>query len=501
MERGISMSPKFRVGLLGIALVVSSTVTESVQGGGNTPPSFSTLQGPSFGPARSRRCDPSNPMACSAHSFCRIPDGICNSQDVLGICTPVPQFCPDVWEPVCGCNGVTYGNRCDAYAAGVSIAHEGECAQICGGIIGIPCDDGEYCNLGIGHCCCDFQGICESIPTACPDVWMPVCGCDGVTYGNSCEAAAAGQSIDHLGPCEQVCDGFAGIPCDKGEFCLHPVGSCNVADGQGVCVPIPDACPENYDPVCGCDGVTYSNTCFAIQAGAQIDHDGECSQVCGGILGIPCDDGEYCNLGVGNCCCDFQGVCEPIPFGCPDNIDPVCGCDGVTYFNPCEAAAAGQSIDHYGPCGQVCGGITGIPCDDDEYCNLGVGNCCCDFQGVCEQIPQACPDVWDPVCGCDGVTYGNSCDAAGAGQSIDHYGPCGQICGGFAGIQCDNSNEYCNLGIGHCCCDFQGTCEPIPQGCPDVWDPVCGCDGNTYSNACDAAAAQQSIDHLGECDN
>jgi Kazal-type serine protease inhibitor-like protein len=75
--------------------------------------------------------------------------------------------------------------------------------QTCGGIAGIACDRGLWCDRRPGFCQgADIQGTCVRIPELCPTVYQPVCGCNNKTYGNDCERRRAKVAKNHDGPCK-----------------------------------------------------------------------------------------------------------------------------------------------------------------------------------------------------------------------------------------------------------------------------------------------------------
>jgi hypothetical protein len=49
-----------------------------------------------------------------------------------------------------------------------------------------------------------------------------------------------------------------------------------------------------------------------------------------------------------------------------------------------------------------------------------------DAAGQCAQAPEVCTQDYNPVCGCDGKTYGNDCVRKAAKAQLDHLGECGK---------------------------------------------------------------------------
>ena len=137
-------------------------------------------------------------------------------------------------------------------------------------------------------------------------------------------------------------------------------------------------------------------------------------------------------------------------------------------------------------------------CAVEEFCLKPLGDCA--GLGECvDRLPEIiqCLTVWDPVCGCDGQAYSNGCYAYKAGVSVDQYGECIGRCFDYADCPAD---QFCAKPLGEC--DGEGECvDRLPEivQCRAVWDPVCGCDGQTYSNGCYAQKAAVNIDCLGEC--
>ena len=68
------------------------------------------------------------PGTCNKGLFCqREPDDNCGRADAPGTCQPRPDVCALIFKPVCGCDGMTYGNACEAHSAEVSVDYEGPC--------------------------------------------------------------------------------------------------------------------------------------------------------------------------------------------------------------------------------------------------------------------------------------------------------------------------------------------------------------------------------------
>ncbi len=156
--------------------------------------------------------------------------------------------------------------------------------QSCSGAVDTECGPGEFCRFPDASCgALGEPGTCELAPTICTLEVQPVCGCNGVTFANFCAALGNSVSVFSNNSCEsvlqglgQICGGAGDLPCQSGLFCEYEVGSCGGPGSFGTCQEVPINCPLTADFVCGCDGNTYQNGCFASAAGTTIETFGSC---------------------------------------------------------------------------------------------------------------------------------------------------------------------------------------------------------------------------------
>jgi hypothetical protein len=147
---------------------------------------------------------------------------------------PGPQFCTREYNPVCARRGGerrTFSNSCLADRAGYDVIRQGECRSDGGGggndgpractreynpvcarrggerrTFSNSCvaDQAGYDVIRQGECRSDGGGGGNDEPRFCTKEYRPVCARRGgayQTFGNACEADAAGWNVVQNGPC------------------------------------------------------------------------------------------------------------------------------------------------------------------------------------------------------------------------------------------------------------------------------------------------------------
>jgi hypothetical protein len=420
----------------------------------------------------------------------------CGSETTTESVGPTESF-------VCGTDGKTYSVE-EADTGGHDVAHRGRCEEP------MHCDSPDDCFVG-DECADPSDGPwCVPGPTrcSCPGVFEPVCGGDGRNYINACEAACAGVGIQHGGYCDEP---------PPGAGCVRAGCSAHLCVEEGIDIastcewrPVYECyqqatCERQENGQCGFTPTHELVECLERHGEGMCELDprwndgfqAECeSPQAPGIVGIievrPYDG----MLRLGE---PFRAELELLePPVLPGVVVPG---EGVLTCAGEETRLQGLAPDT--PLGtlefdcSILGEIAPGECLDDSdcppghYCELG------DVWWLDEQEPRLPPPpppgVCVDLCALVDCAPGYRCEY---GECVPEELFCTSDWDCPPGLSCQDGT-------------FGGPFEgaPIEGGlcqpclCLDIYDPVCGADGQTYGNGCEASCNRVEIQHEGECDD
>lgn len=222
---------------------------------------------PATGPVEGLPCAANS--QCGPGEYCGgslcLGAGFCMSRTNTGFCWagrmrmpqtqiggPIPSPGPGTECQVCGCDGITYDAIQIAGQAGARVAASGACGV---GTSPVRNDGGSSAPAPIG---CGSSSQCPA--------------------GSEC-CALTGHCIDPAEPwrCTLQPDGTL-LDCRNNDDC-NSFQYCLAQDGCGTpgrCSSRPSGCDGLIEAVCGCDGRSYTNACWAANAGTRVASSGEC---------------------------------------------------------------------------------------------------------------------------------------------------------------------------------------------------------------------------------